>query len=132
MTNLEHVIRNSPVVLHPDRYAYLRASNAPPAGEHFFVCADEHETTVVTRESLVEEVPHDAIEAWYRLLEFQISVPFEAPGFLAAISSALAEAGLNILIVSTFGRDYVLLRDADIELGLHVIKQLGFSVREQD
>ena len=131
MPNLEEVIRSSPVVLHADRYAYLRASAAPPVGEHFFVCADEHEITVVTREALVDRVPHDAIEARYRLLEFQISVPFQAPGFLATISSALADAGMNVLIVSTFGRDYVLLREADVKLGLQAIKQLGFTVRER-
>jgi len=130
MTDLQQVIHDSPVVVHPGRYAYLRAETAPPTGEHFLVCTDEHEITVVTPESRVHDCPHSAIEHWFRLIEFRVTVPFEAPGFLAAISTALASAGLNILIVSTFGRDYVLLRENDIETGLQALKQLGFGIHE--
>jgi len=128
MTDLDEVIHHSPAVVHPNRYAYLRATAAPSDRGHLMVCTDAFETTVVTTESRVQEVAHDAIESWFRLLEFRITVPFAAPGFLARISTALADAGLNILIVSTFGRDYVLLREHDLEAGVDVVRRLGFPV----
>lgn len=38
-------------------------------------------------------------------------IPFETVGVAAAISTALAEAGISVLIVGTFDTDYVLVRE---------------------
>jgi hypothetical protein len=38
-------------------------------------------------------------------------IPFETIGVAAAISTALAEAGISVLLVATFDTDYVLVKD---------------------
>ena len=66
-------------------------------------------------------------QLWFRLLEFKMSTPFETPGFLAAIASKLASRQLNILLVSTFSKDWLLLREEDLETGLSSLQELGFQ-----
>ncbi|MFG0243351.1 MAG: ACT domain-containing protein [Phycisphaerales bacterium JB054] len=129
MDRLDYVIRSSPVVLHPDRYAYLAVDELPVGGEHLMVYANGVDRTVVTREALVPDVPHLASESWFRLLECETSTPFETPGLLARITGAVASAGLNVLILSTFSRDCALVRDHDLDAALDALRAAGFEIR---
>ena len=132
MSLLDHVIRTSPVILHPDRYAYLAVDELPVGGDHLMVYANGTDRTVVTREELVPSVPHVARESWFRLLECQTSTPFETPGFLARITDAIASAGLNVLILSTFSRDCALVREQDLDTALDALRAIGFEIRTPD
>jgi len=129
MSSLDDIIRSSPVIVHPDRYAYLAVDQLPAGGDHLMVYAHGGDRTVVTREELVPSVPHVACESWFRLLECLTSTPFESPGFLARITDAIASAGLNVLIVSTFSRDCALVRQQDLDTALDALRAIGFEIR---
>ena len=49
-------------------------------------------------------------EAGWRAFTVEAKLEFSAVGVLLAILSPLAEAGINILSLSTFDTDYVLVR----------------------
>lgn len=127
-SELDEIIRTSAVIVHPGRYAYLKATRKP-AGSHFLIAEDADEITVVTDEPCVETVPYHEAVKWFRLLEVRVSAPFEAKGFLAAISRALADRGLSVLIVSTFSKDYVLVREEAVGEAVDALRQWGFPVR---
>lgn len=118
------------MVVLPERYAYLRAKTRP-ATAHFLVAQDRDEVTVVTTESRVGEVPHASFQGWFRLVEVRISKPFQAVGFLATVARAIADRGLNVLLVSTFSKDYVLVNDETAEAALDALRALGFPVSTQ-
>jgi hypothetical protein len=127
VNELHEVIRNSPVIVHQKRYAVARLRAVDPAARHFAVFTDAHETTVVTTEA---ELPHrdiEKVEKPFALLEFRVTVPFQAPGFLAAICGALAERWINVLVYSTFSRDYVLVPWADVEASVAALRAIGFK-----
>ena len=111
MPDLDDVIRASPVEAHPDRFAVIKARRTDSLNGFFMVCRDADETTVIAPEGNLPADDVVAEEKWFRLLAVRVSTPFGAPGFLAAISTAIAQAGINILVVSTFSKDYVLLRE---------------------
>ncbi|MFN8553807.1 MAG: ACT domain-containing protein [Candidatus Obscuribacterales bacterium] len=46
----------------------------------------------------------------YKLIALNVSVPFYSVGFIATVCDALASAGMNVLVVSTFSRDYIMVR----------------------
>ena len=114
----------------PGSYIYAKAASLPKTDGHFLVAQDADEITVVTRSERVAEL--DLIEKNrddYALIALNVAVPFYSVGFLAAISNALAAAGLDILIVSTYSRDYLLVRVDTVEIAAAVLTELGLTSR---
>ena len=62
----------------------------------------------------------------YTLIALNVSIPFYSVGFLAAVSGAIAEKGLNILIVSTFSKDYILIKKSSEKIAVDALLELGF------
>lgn len=125
---LQEIISTSEVVVHPGRYAYLKCQEVPQ-GEHFLVSRDVDEITVVTEEEKVSEVPHTEITRWFKLFEIRVSTPFEGKGFLAKIASVIAEQDLNILLVSTYSKDYALVREEGAEKAIAALQAIGFPFK---
>ena len=128
MECLQDIIARSPVRVQPGRYSVAKCS-AVPAGEFFMVARDADEGTVIAEEG---RLPSEVQEGrgGYRLVGLAIATPFEGVGFLAAASGAVAGAGLNVLIVSTFSKDYLLLKEESVAAGLAALAAAGFPVVE--
>ena len=126
---LRKTINSSPFVLHPQRYTVLQVQECPNPQPHFLVTHEAEEVSVITTEDklhiLTSQISKQ--QRWFCLLEFKMSTPFKTPGFLAAIASKLASRQLNILLVSTFSKDWLLLREEDLETGLNSLHELGFQ-----
>lgn len=127
---LDEVIRTSPVILHPGRYAYLKCQELPTESsvQHFMVSRDNDEITIVTSEGNLSSIPHTASEGWFKLLEFRVSQPFVAKGFLATITKAIADENASILVVSTFSKDYILLRESTYQRAVEALRRIGFYI----
>ncbi|MBI4182157.1 MAG: ACT domain-containing protein [Candidatus Aenigmarchaeota archaeon] len=125
--SLDKLIRTSRVVVHPGRYAYLQGKGRS-LKNHFMIAQDEDETTVITREEHVPRTPHQKVEKWFALLEVRVSAPFIAKGFLAKITKTIADEGLNVLVVSTFSKDYILVREEATEQAVAALRSAGFPI----
>ena len=126
-SQLNEVIKTSVLVVHPGRYAYLKC-NEPPIGTHFLVAQDPDEVTVVTEERYVAEVVHSETTQWFKLLEIRVSMPFLAKGFLAKVTSTIAEKGMNVLIASTYSKDYALVREETADAAIEALRTIGFPI----
>ena len=126
---LRKTINSSPFVLHPQRYTVLQVQECSNPQPHFLVTHEAEEVTVITTEKQRALLQSDILQeqAWFQLIEFKMSTPFETPGFLAAIASKLASRHLNILLVSTFSKDWLLLKEEDLKEGLLALEELGFQ-----
>ena len=125
---LRAVIQKSTLQVQNGIYVYAKVAKKPKENKHFMVSQDKDEITVVTREENLVDL--DLIERNkenYKLIALDISVPFYAVGFLAAVSSAIANAGMNILIVSTYSKDYIMVREKHLNKAKEVLKKLGFK-----
>lgn len=108
-------------------FVYAKARTVPVA-EHFMVTKDADEITVLTTEDRLGEL--ELIERnkdSYALLELNVSVPFYAVGFLAAVTGAISAGGMNVLVVSTYSKDYILVRVEHTEKAIEALKVLGLS-----
>ena len=126
---LRKTINSSHFVLHPQRYTVLQVQECLNPQPHFLVTHEAEEVSVITTEDKLHILTSQILkqQRWFCLLEFKMSTPFETPGFLAAIASKLASRQLNILLVSTFSKDWLLLREEDLETGLNSLHELGFQ-----
>ena len=109
-------------------YLYVRASAVREPQQHLMVTHDDRETTVVTTEALLRHV--DVIEVnrdrWV-LFTIDCANPFYCVGFLAKISAVLSGAGIDILVVSTFSRDWVLVKESDADRAAELLRETGFQ-----
>ena len=124
---LQEIIKASTFGVREGTWVYCKVASKP-AGDHFFVSQDKDEITVVTTVDKLGEL--DLIERNeenYKLIALNVSVPFYAVGFLAAVSNAIAKAGMNILIISTYSKDYILVKEQTLEKAQKTLIDLGFK-----
>lgn len=109
-------------------FVYAKVKKVPQSGDHFMVSQDKDEITVVTLEENLDSL--DIVERnkeSYSLISLNVSVPFYAVGFLAAVSTAIAKGGMNILIVSTYSKDYILIKKEKLDNARQTLTDLGFK-----
>lgn len=127
-SGLQEIIDASSFTIEEGEFVYAQVKTAPPIDDHFLVSKDKDEITVVTRK---EQLPNlDLIEKnkdLYSLIAINVSIPFYSVGLLATISTAIADGGMNILLVSTYSRDYIMVKADRLEDAKIVLKKLGFK-----
>jgi hypothetical protein len=124
---LQEMLAKSTFTISSENYIYAKVSKIPPLQNHFLVSHDSDEITVVTKETNLEEL--DIIERndnKWRLVSLNLYTPFMA-GTLAVINSACAEKGLNNLVGSTYSKDYLFIKESQIEQINEVLISLGFK-----
>ena len=127
-SGIEKIIKESTFRVEEGRFVYAKVSKAPSIEDHFMVSKDANEITVVTEEENLSELTLvERNKDFYRLIALNVSIPFYAVGFLATVSKAIAKEGMNILIVSTYSKDYILVKDDMIESARLVLVKLGFQ-----
>jgi uncharacterized protein len=118
----------------PGRYAACRFSPADPvpewvprAGPLVVVARTPHELSIVCDEVAVPDGLR--AERGFRALVVGGPLPFEAVGIMAGITSALADAAIPLLAISTFDTDYVLVRESRVEHAIEALRTRGYRVR---
>jgi len=125
---LKKIIESSTFEVIHGRFVYTKVSKKPQLRNHFLISKDKDEITVVTEEVNLGEL--EIIERnkhYYTLIALNVSVPFYSVGFLAAVSSAIAKANKNVLIVSTYSKDYILVQYDFLNGVKQVLLALGFK-----
>ena len=94
----------------------------------FAVIKDKNEITVILEESKLDH--EDIIEAnrGWRILTFDAVLPFDLVGFLAKISTALAEEGISIFVISSYSTDHILIKEEHLSKAIKKLESLGFEV----
>ena len=126
------IIAQSDFYLEPDAFFVVQASYVRTSELHRLVCRDEKETTVITTEAGLSDLDIIAInqEQW-RLLVINCANPFYCVGFLTAISTAMTDADIDILLTSTFSRDLVFVPAQDCDRAVALLRQLGFVAQNR-
>lgn len=129
-SEIKKIIQESTFEIQGGRFVYVKALKAPSVEGHFMVSKDDDEITVITKEENLSGLTlAERNKDFYRLIALNVSIPFYAVGFLAAVSQAIAKDGMNILIVSTYSKDYILIKDEKVEDARNVLLKLGFNER---
>lgn len=120
------LLRDATVEIADPTYAVCRTSDGHP--DAFATVRDEDGTTVVVTEATLDDIDAEAVERGWRRLTFRMDLPFELVGFLAVVSTALAEADVSVFALSAYSTDHVLVKTADIDAARTQLEQLGCTV----
>jgi hypothetical protein len=97
------------------------------------ILVDKDEITLIVAQDLLaglsERLPQYRIVEDYRLITFDLPLDHGLVGFLAAISRALAEAGIPLMAYSAYERDHLLIQADHYEHALHVVQALREQAR---
>ena len=113
-----------------ETYAVCRTTGEPPPA--FATVRDGSETTVVVEAGAVDSLDVAAVEPGWRRLTFEMELPFELVGFLAAVATALADADVSVFVCSSFSTDHVLVPEADLDTAVSQLEGLGCQVEERE
>ena len=113
----------------PGRFAMVKVQEIEKEANYFFLANDGEENTMVVEEANLSQVRYEEIQKWFKLIRLAVSVPFFSVGFLAKVASAIANRGINILLISTYSNDYLLIRENDVDAAFEALKALGFRTK---
>lgn len=93
----------------------------------FFIARTEDEYSIMCPQQYIPAGHNYAAD--YRCLRVDGDLAFDEIGVVARVSKPLADAGLSLFVVSTHDRDYVLVRQSDLETALATYRAAGFDIK---
>jgi hypothetical protein len=98
---------------------------SPRADAIFMLLKDPYEVTLLLEESDWRTMRHAArdatVEGGFRLLTFDIVLEWTVTGFLAHVTTLLAQAGISCGALSSFSRDHLLIKQDELAKALRIL-----------
>ena len=126
--DLRKYFKNGRAVVAPETYAIVKTKRA--LVNALAVIKDDRETTCIIDESKLGSQKFLGFEGDWRMITFDMVLPLSLVGFFAAVSGALAEAGVNIFTLSAYTTDHVFVKNPQLETAVKSLEKLGMSVRQ--
>jgi uncharacterized protein len=99
-----------------------------PVGGLWSVTRTRDEVSIILADA---RAPLEAkCERGWRLLMVKGPLDFNQVGIIAGLSGTLADAGVSIFALSTYDTDYIMVRHADLDRALAVLRQAGYPVSQ--
>ena len=124
--NPETFLNNGSVHVWDQSFAIIRSRRTHP--EAFANIIDHNDITVIMDQTKVDEEDVIEIQKGWKLLTFDMVLPFELVGFLATVSNAFAEEGIPIFAVSAYSTDHLFVREEDLPKAKKKLRTLGCRI----
>lgn len=127
-SGLRKYLKNGRAIVAPETYAIVKTKRA--LANALAVIKDDRETTCVIDETKLGAQKFLGFEGDWRMITFDMVLPLSLVGFFAAVSDALADAGVNIFTVSAYTTDHVFVKNQKLETAVKSLEKMGMSVRQ--
>jgi hypothetical protein len=125
-SELQRLFKNGRALIAKESYAIVKTRRVCAGA--MVVVRDPYETTCVVDESRLRRIRYLGVEGGWKLITFDMVLPFSLIGFFAQVSGALADAGVSLLAISAYSRDHVLVKSKDLDKAVKSLEKLGMSV----
>jgi len=127
--DLEKYFKNGKVYVWKETFAIIKAKKPYP--NVFANIIDKNETTVIIEQSKYNDEDVIEVEKDWKILTFDMVLPFGLVGFLAKVSKVLADENITIFAVSAYSTDHILVKEKDLARAEEKLKELGCVVEEK-
>ena len=97
----------------------------PRSDVPFMIFRDRFEVTLLLQEDDLVRLRHVArdarVERGFRMLTFDLELPWNVVGYLAQVTNILAAAQISVGALSSFSRDHILVKQEDLGKALRVL-----------
>jgi len=126
---LENYIKNGKVYIWEETFAIIKSKK--PYLDAFTNIIDKNETTVIIEQSKYNDEDVIEIEKDWKILTFDMVLPFGLVGFLAKVSKVLADEKIPIFAISAYSTDHILVKEKDLARAGEKLKELGCIIEEK-
>ncbi|MCX6568341.1 MAG: ACT domain-containing protein [Candidatus Aminicenantes bacterium] len=126
--DLHTYFKHGRALVSSETYAIIKTKRA--CANALAVIKDDRETTCIIDESKLGGQKFLGFEGDWRMITFDMVLPLSLVGFFAAVSGALADAGVNIFTISAYTTDHVFVKSQKLDIAVKTLEKLGLSVRK--
>jgi hypothetical protein len=127
--HLENYFKKGKVYIWKETFAIIKAKKPYPKA--FANVIDKNETTVIIEQSKFNDEDVIEIEKDWKILTFDMVLPFGLVGFLAKVSKVLADENIQIFAISAYSTDHILVKEKDLARAKEKLKELGCIFEER-
>ena len=127
--DLENYFKNGKVYIWKETFAIIKSKKVYP--DAFANIIDKNETTVIIEQSKYNNEDIIEIEKDWKILTFDMVLPFGLVGFLAKVSKVLADEKIPIFAISAYSTDHILVKEKDLARAEEKLKELECVVEEK-
>jgi uncharacterized protein len=136
-TSVTELLRRTSIQVAPATYVLAGLSHqawqrllenpelSPRAEAPFMIMRDAFEVTLLLETEDWQRIRHAArdakFESGYRLVTFDLELPWTTIGYLARVTEILAMAQISVGALSSFSRDHLLIKQEDLGKALRVL-----------
>ena len=128
MPQLDDYFKDGTAYVWKETFAVIKSKETYPGA--FANIRDKNEITVILEESQYRREDALEVEPGWKIITFDMVLPFGLIGFLARVSGELAEAGISLFAVSAYSTDHVLVKAKDLPKAVSRLRELGLSIEE--
>jgi len=125
----KNYLRNGRVYVWKETFVIVKSKRAYP--DAFANIIDKNEITVIIEQSKFNEKDAIEIKRNWKMLTFDMVLPFELVGFIAKVSQALAAENISIFVISAYSTDHILVKEKDLLKAIKKLGNLGCIVKEK-
>ena len=114
------------VIVWKEDFVIIKAKK--PVKNAFANIIDNNEVTVILPQNKIKEKNIISIDKNYKILTFDMLLPFSLVGFIAKVSKALASEGIPIFVISAYSTDHILIKKKYLGKAKKQLNKLGFKV----
>lgn len=122
----EDFLEDGTVKVWEETFAVVKSEKS--YSEAFATINDGNKTTVIIKEGEYKKGDVKEVKKGWKILTFDMTLPFKLVGFLAEVAQILAEEGISIFAISAFSTDHILVKEADLEPALEKLRELGCNI----
>ncbi|MBD7994257.1 ACT domain-containing protein [Arthrobacter sp. Sa2CUA1] len=121
------------LTLLPDRLSVYRFGPATPLLDIgqlsgvWSITRTHKELSVVAEENAFPAA--DDVDPGWRCLYVDGPIPFDLAGVVSGLTTAVAQQGLPVFVLSTFDSDLLLLRGEFLDQALHALRDKGYLIQ---
>jgi hypothetical protein len=125
----KNYFKNVKVYVWKETFAIIKAKKPYPNA--FTNIIDKNEITVIIDQSKYNNEDVIEIEKDWKILTFDMVLPFGLVGFLTKVSKVLADEKIPIFAISAYSTDHILVKEKDIARAEEKLKELGCIFEER-
>ncbi len=113
-----------------ETFAIVKARNI--LSKAFAIIQDKNEITLVVEESKLDNENVIAAQRGWKIITFDGVLPFGLVGFISKISSALAEGGISVFVISSYSTDHILVKEQYLDKATEKLEKLGCQIEKKN
>jgi hypothetical protein len=108
------------------RYIIAKLKEIPKFSDEIFaVIRDKKEVTAIAKEGF--ELQSISEEKFFKLITFDVTLPFDLSGFLSYVSALLASKNIPIFAISAYSTDHIFVREENVDNAVKVLEKDGMA-----